>query len=453
MQAKGTISRRRMLATLGLGTTAFMLGDFAGAGAARAEGGDPAKGPFLLLCYFSGGWDTLLCLDPRAKDSKGIQRGYDRVTDKGVQAVLQKSGSGIVKPAGSKIEFGPAIGDLAGLYEDLCVVRGLDMQSLTHEVGRRYFLTGKFPRGLAASGSAMPTVFVNERAEATPIPNLVMGVETYNDGLDPAANGLAIRGVEDLAGLLKPLDSDLALDPAVAGKVRDYVEAERCADRRLDGSGLVTTYKTSREQAALLGSGQLWSHFDFRANPSPEILKLYDALGIDPKRPAPDLVGPKGQAAIAAQAITRGVSHAVSLSLARGLDTHDDWDADHATPLREGFDALAGLIRYLKSVELEGGESYWDHTVVVAFSEFARTPMLNPRGGRDHHLASSCLVAGKGIRGNTVVGRTTDTYGVAPFEGHKIRPADVHATVFDALGLSYEHVGNQNPKIIDAMKK
>lgn len=459
MSAKAMFTRRRMLATLGIGTAAFVLRDFVVPPAARADakGGAP-KGPFLIFCYFSGGWDTLLSLDPRDHQAFGgaggdIETAYDKVNDTGVRAVLDKNPKGLVRPAGSQIAFGPAIGKLAAHYADLCVVRGLDMQSLTHEVGRRYFLTGKFPRGLAASGSSLPTVFVADTADATPVPNLVMGVETYNDGLTPAANGLVIRGAGDLAGMLKPLDAGDSLDPAVAAKIRDYVAAERCADRRFDGSGLVTTYQTSREKAAILGSGELFQYFDFRANPSAEIASLYEAFGIDPKNPAADLATAKGQAAVAAQAITNGVSQAVSIEIAKGLDTHDsDWEDDHAPLLRSGFDTLADLIAYLKKKPFGAG-SFWDETVIVAFSEFARTPKRNSRGGRDHHLASACLVAGKGIKGNTVIGQTDKSYGVVPYKGTRLRPADVHATVLDAIGYSTEHLSNQSPTIIDAMKK
>jgi len=43
-----------------------------------------------------------------------------------------------------------------------------------------------------------------------------------------------------------------------------------------------------------------------------------------------------------------------------------------------------------------GGDTWLDHTTLFAFSEFARTPMFNQFGGRDHHLTSSCLLAGAG---------------------------------------------------------
>jgi hypothetical protein len=37
--------------------------------------------------------------------------------------------------------------------------------------------------------------------------------------------------------------------------------------------------------------------------------------------------------------------------------------------------------------------------------------------------------------------------------GALIRPSDVHATLLDAAGLPYDHISNQEPRIIQAMKK
>ncbi len=191
---------------------------------------------------------------------------------------------------------------------------------------------------------------------------------------------------------------------------------------------------------------------------------MYEAFGIDPADPTLDLAGPKGQAAIAAQALVRGVSQVVSIELANQLDTHDDeWSTDHAPRLRAGFDALADLIAYLETHVDGGGRPTWERTVLLAFSEFQRTPGLNARGGRDHHLASSCLVAGKGLRGNLVIGATDDaayarqtidlaTGRVDP-AGVSIRPPDVHATILAAAGLPYDHIANQSPRIIEAMRR
>jgi hypothetical protein len=49
-----------------------------------------------------------------------------------------------------------------------------------------------------------------------------------------------------------------------------------------------------------------------------------------------------------------------------------------------------------------------DHTTILAFSDFARTPLINDRGGRDHHLTNACMVLGNGIEGRRVCGRSSD---------------------------------------------
>jgi uncharacterized protein (DUF1501 family) len=95
---------------------------------------------------------------------------------------------------------------------------------------------------------------------------------------------------------------------------------------------------------------------------------------------------------------------------------------------------------------------------IMVSSDFARTPRINTRGGRDHFLYSAALLAGGGIKGNTVVGETRDVdyHGKAidhatgkPDEmGAHIRPPDVHATLLKSAGLSYENVSNQSPIVM-----
>ncbi|MCS7166142.1 MAG: DUF1501 domain-containing protein [Gemmatales bacterium] len=76
-----------------------------------------------------------------------------------------------------------------------------------------------------------------------------------------------------------------------------------------------------------------------------------------------------------------------------------------------------------------------ESTLVVALGEFGRTPMLNPRGGRDHHIGAwTILFAGGGIRGGVVVGRT-DSWGMYP-EERPVSAMEVAATVYQALGIS-----------------
>lgn len=84
-------------------------------------------------------------------------------------------------------------------------------------------------------------------------------------------------------------------------------------------------------------------------------------------------------------------------------------------------------------------------TMVVMCGEFGRTPKMNDGGnggppgsmgtpGRDHWgNALSVLVAGGGIQGGRVIG-STNARGERP-KDHPLTPGDLHATIFDVLGV------------------
>ncbi len=74
-----------------------------------------------------------------------------------------------------------------------------------------------------------------------------------------------------------------------------------------------------------------------------------------------------------------------------------------------------------------------DTTLVIWMGEFGRTPKINADAGRDHWPGCySVVLAGGGIRGGQVVG-ASDAIGAYPVE-RAVSPADIHATVFAALG-------------------
>jgi len=105
----------------------------------------------------------------------------------------------------------------------------------------------------------------------------------------------------------------------------------------------------------------------------------------------------------------------------------------------------AALIKDLKQRGL------LDSTLVIWGGEFGRTPMVqsnNPEKGgegRDHHpFAFSLWLAGGGIKGGSVIGRTDDL-GLKIVED-KIHIHDLHATILYCLGLdhkrlTYRHMG------------
>lgn len=78
-----------------------------------------------------------------------------------------------------------------------------------------------------------------------------------------------------------------------------------------------------------------------------------------------------------------------------------------------------------------------DSTLIVWMGEFGRTPRINPQQGRDHYPnAWSTVLAGGGIRGGQVYGRTTpDGMNVDTAAGRAINVPDLLATLCRALGL------------------
>jgi hypothetical protein len=76
-----------------------------------------------------------------------------------------------------------------------------------------------------------------------------------------------------------------------------------------------------------------------------------------------------------------------------------------------------------------------DDTLVIALSEFGRTPRFNRKAGRDHWGSCfSVAMAGAGVRAGIVHGRS-DGHAAMPLSG-VVSPADITATIFHCLGFS-----------------
>lgn len=97
-----------------------------------------------------------------------------------------------------------------------------------------------------------------------------------------------------------------------------------------------------------------------------------------------------------------------------------------------------------------------DETLVVVCGEFGRTPgqLSSGRQGRDHYLQMFYVLAGGGIRGGKVIGATNDSGGRGPGSfitdpgwsmGRPIRPEDIEATIYSALGIDWTTVRYDDP--------
>lgn len=96
------------------------------------------------------------------------------------------------------------------------------------------------------------------------------------------------------------------------------------------------------------------------------------------------------------------------------------------------------------------GASMLDETLIVAQSEFGRTPGMNPVAGRDHYKGTySGLYVGGGVRGGRIIGRT-DADGstcLEPGWPYKTQPCmdNTVATIYSALGIDWKKAIRNTP--------
>lgn len=431
------MDRRRFLKLVGIGGGAALLTPW---GALRAEKGATARS--YVFAYFSGGWDILVSLDPRdpnkftdaAAGTTRIQPAYDRLPNGFPRSIVQ--------PAGSRIDFGPAIGNFAKHYDKSCVVRGVNMDTVTHAIGRRYFLTGKKPLGLSPNGSSLGTRIVAQQGDNSPVPNLVSRVETYNAD-DPAfASGLLLASVADLTSTFT--DGKDAPGNEVRAALSEYRRtAKNCDPTGLDTSGLLSSVRGAQSKARQLVDSGLSKHFDFKAAAQADLVQRYNV--------GESLTTGQAQAAMAYQALKHNVAQCITIQLARGLDTHNsNWATLQAPRQRAGWNTLATLVDDLASTpDTVRGGKLLDHTTIMCFSEFGRTPLLNNSGGRDHSVSSAVLLCGAGVPTNRVVGGTADVglnpMGIDPQSGEarenatqRVTPSNVVASIMSSAGYNVD---------------
>jgi hypothetical protein len=151
-----------------------------------------------------------------------------------------------------------------------------------------------------------------------------------------------------------------------------------------------------------------------------------------------------GESCLRARRLVEQGVRCVTVNMFDGVYDRVTWDCHAAPPILPGtlddyrrtlcpmFDqAFAALLEDLRQTGL------LEQTLVAVLSEFGRTPRLNTNGGRDHWPGAwSVVLAGGGVRGGQVIG-STDRLGAEPAQ-RPVRPADVLATLYQALGVDVQ---------------
>jgi uncharacterized protein (DUF1501 family) len=339
------------------------------------------------------------------------------------------------------LRFSEHLPKLAEQADQLAIVRSIITKEGDHARGTQLVRTGHPPMGdvaypsiacslakeLATNGSLLPNyVSVAPQQQISPA---AFGPGFLGQAFAPAIVGAAASGSVQTpqnaqpAALAELKLEDLELPAGVDAQsaVRrmelwDTLERNFFAQR--NGASFDAHHALYRKAADMMRP-EVRAAFDLSSEPE-EVRRKYGP-------------GQFGQGCLLARRLVeRGVPF-VEVGLGEGLgwDTHQD-NFRAVRRLSEELDTGWGtLMRELHERGL------LETTTILWISEFGRTPAINNMAGRDHFPnAWSCVFAGGGIRGGSVVGRTSKDGTTV--EEKPVGIGDVLATLCTVLGVKPE---------------
>lgn len=361
-------------------------------------------------------------------------------------AVVAASRRKFAPHGGCGMELSDFLPHLSGCVDDIALVRSMHTDAFNHHPAQLMLNSGVPRFGRPTFGSWLA---YGLGSESENLPGYVVltagrggsgGVSNWTSGFLPSTyQGVVFRSQgEPVLNLNNPpgVDHDMqaasleaisrlnrerldtALDPEIASRIAAYELAFRMQ------SAAPELIDLSRESAATL-----------------------DAYGVTRPEPAKHNFRGGGpnvyrqfatNCLLARRLIERGVRFVTLIHAS--WDHHSNLDEELAYNAGMADQPLAALLKDLKQRGL------LDSTLVIFAGEFGRTPLAENRGGvmpakagRDHHpYAFSLWMAGGGVPGGQVVGRTDDI-GWAPVE-EPVHINDFHATLLRLFGFDHRRL-------------
>jgi hypothetical protein len=389
----------------GLAFGGLTLPDLLAAGGAKSE-------ISCIVIFQNGGASQLDSFDPKPEAPAEI-RGSFRPVPTSVPGV----------------QISELMPRTARVMHQFSVIRSMHSDEAIHERARQYIFSGTRPRNdlLHPSYGAVVSKEWGPKNGLPPfvvIPDkdLCADAGFLGPSYDPFISGnpnAKTFSVKDLT-----LPTGVTLEEAQARK--ELLAALDGEFRKIEKSPVIDSLDEFYQKAFdLISSPAAKKAFDIGAEPD----KLRDAYG---------RTGVGQGLLLARRVIEAGVRLATVFH--GGYDTHVE-NEKHSKPLFTDFDqAFPVLLDDLRQRGL------LETTLVLVIGDFGRTPKINFSGGRDHWpRAFSVALAGAGIRGGMVIGKT-DRTASEPTD-RPVTIEDLGATVYKALRIdaNREYHANGRP--------
>ncbi|HVV83619.1 MAG TPA: DUF1501 domain-containing protein [Kofleriaceae bacterium] len=398
-------------------------------------GADPDLEQRFVSVYFNGAWDVLLGFDARDPSGTyaGIQLGTE-LLDPAYRTPVP------VTVGGAETLWGAPAAALVRHADKATIFRGVNMNTVAHATGRAYTNSFLPPAGVVVRGSSIATLAagVGPIAPDRVLPNVTIGLPSYNVSGAPELTATSLARATDIGGLLRPLTTPLPAE--VEGLLATaQASATSCVSTKYAGPRPAEQLAAAHARTKMLLDEDVFSLFDVGNATDPAMIELRNHYGFPASAVTQDQTNPGLAAAVTAQLLRSGMSKAVTVAMLPSLDTHgSEWATTQPTRLEAAFGALAALLD-----DLREDDPGMTRTTVLVHSEFARTPMLNGQNGRDHHFANSLAVFGACLKGGLFGQTGPDNLGLMTIDLATGQPSDsglvllpeyVGATVIAAMG-------------------
>ena len=427
-------SRRAFLQTAGLGLGSLALAMEAHAEDAESNTDHEAKAKAVIFLFMEGGPSHVDLFDPKPALTKHHGEKLPASFGKVVTAMgtggntLLASKRKFRKPGKSDVEVSDWLPHMAGVADELCVLRSCWADGLNHVGSVCQMNTGAVLAGRASLGS---WAIYGLGSENKNLPGFVVltdtgdvlgGARNWGTGFMPATyQGTLFRpGPSPILNLARPatITAEQQRDKLdLIAKLNGIHGRERPGDSNLDA-------RQSAYELAFRMQATAPEVIDF----TKEDEKTREAYGLNRKETAEF----GHRCLLARRLVERGVRFVqVYCGAGSQWDAHADIEGNHTKMCLRADQPSAALIRDLKHRGL------LDSTLVIWGGEFGRTPMTEGASGRDHNpFGFTTVMAGGGVKPGTVYGKTDD-FGLRGVEG-KMHVHDLHATILHLMGLDHE---------------
>lgn len=441
-------TRRELLARAGFGFGSLALASvLAQEGTLAAEGvTNPlapkkphydGKAKAVIFLFMSGGPSHLETFDPKPElqrfhgeplpASFGMvktRRGVEKNRLLGTKRTFRKHGK-------SGIEVSDFLPHLAGVVDEMAVLRGCYGDSVTHPESVYLMNTGSIRMGRPSMGAWVSYGLGTENQNmpafvCMPDPGGYVkgGAPAWGSGFLPAAyQGTVARGgPSPILNLEPPPGVSAQRQRNTLDLVRRLNEAHL---REREGDSALAARIAAYELAF-----RMQAHAPDVVDISRESESTKEMYGLNRKGCAEFGL----RCLLARRMVERGVRFVqLYCGDTNGWDGHTDIEGNHAVHCARTDQPAAALIRDLKQRGL------LESTLVVWGGEFGRTPMTEGKTGRDHNpYGFSMWMAGGGVQGGVTYGNT-DAIGLRA-EENRTHVHDIHATILHLLGLDHKRL-------------